>query len=136
MENHNGERYTETTERCKHGHTVCVACTGEHGGTWVGKPRSYATDIIASEIGDAIAAHDSGETVNPMSRAKHVVAVLHTQPAPSPDVQLVKLLRELVAGEDDCSYDHHGYCQSHRLDPKPCPVERAHVLLAHIQRED
>lgn len=67
-------------ERCKHGHTVCVACTGEHGGAWVGKQRDYAVDVVASEIGDAIAAHDSGETVNPEARAKHVVAALRARP--------------------------------------------------------
>ncbi len=63
-------------ERCKHGHSVCVACTGEHGGAWEGRPRDRAVDIVASEIGDAIAAHDAGEKVNPETRAKHVVAAL------------------------------------------------------------
>lgn len=23
----------------------------------------------------------------------------------------------------DCRYDHHGYCQNHNLDEKPCPME-------------
>jgi hypothetical protein len=32
--------------------------------------------IVASEIGDAIAAHDAGENVNAVDRAKHVVAAL------------------------------------------------------------
>ena len=66
--------------------------------------------------------------------AHHSADASKTLPA---DVQaLVELLRELVAGEDACRYDHHGYCQSHRLDPKPCPVERATALLAHIQRTE
>ena len=38
------------------------------------------------------------------------------------------LLRELV-DEGECSYDHHGYCQTHTLDPKPCPHERAKARL-------
>ncbi len=37
--------------------------------------------IIASEIGDAIAAHDSGETVNPIVRANFVVdAIFNNEP--------------------------------------------------------
>lgn len=29
---------------------------------------------------------------------------------------------------DPCSYDHHGYCQAHGLDPAPCPHQRAKEL--------
>lgn len=39
------------------------------------------------------------------------------------------LLGELV-DTGDCQYDHHGYCQAHKLDPRPCPNERAITLLA------
>lgn len=41
--------------------------------------RAYSPEteaIIASEIGDAIAAHDAGETVDPVARARHVVAAI------------------------------------------------------------
>lgn len=33
---------------------------------------------------------------------------------------------------DDCRYDHHGLCQTHFLDEKPCPME----ALAALDRED
>lgn len=34
-----------------------------------------------------------------------------------------------LSAQDGCRYDHHGYCQSHGLDDKPCPVETVYVLL-------
>jgi hypothetical protein len=40
-------------------------------------------------------------------------------------------LRGLVAelaDPDPCHYDHHDLCQAHRLDPRPCPHERANAL--------
>ena len=37
---------------------------------------------------------------------------------------LIELLRELTDNEV-CSYDHHGYCQTHFLSEKPCPNETA-----------
>ncbi len=43
--------------------------------------------------------------------------------------RLRELLGELV-DTSDCRYDHHGYCQAHKLDPRPCPNERAITLLA------
>lgn len=45
--------------------------------------------------------------------------------------ELASLVAELVDG-DDCWYDHHGYCQAHHLDPKPCPHERAKRLLRRL----
>ncbi len=47
----------------------------------------------------------------------------------------VEVLRSLVveltdAGE--CWYDHHGYCQAHSLQEKPCPHSRAKELLRAI----
>lgn len=30
---------------------------------------------------------------------------------------------------DPCRYDHHGYCQSHNLDERPCPMEGIHAYL-------
>ena len=32
--------------KCKHGLTACVACTGEHGGTWISPPTA---DVVAEE---------------------------------------------------------------------------------------
>lgn len=34
---------------------------------------------------------------------------------------------------EDCRYDHHGYCQAHGLDLKPCPVEDILHLLTAIE---
>lgn len=34
---------------------------------------------------------------------------------------------------DPCSYDHHGYCQTHGLHQKPCPHEQMKLIL---QRSD
>ena len=28
-----------------------------------------------------------------------------------------------LADGDTCHYDHHGYCQTHFLHSKPCPME-------------
>jgi hypothetical protein len=44
------------------------------------------------------------------------------------------LLRELI-DTGDCYYDHHGYCQAHALQPRPCPHERAKALLASKAEE-
>lgn len=43
--------------------------------------------------------------------------------------ELIAVLEDLIDSEA-CSYDHHGYCQSHSLHEKPCPHERAKKLLA------
>lgn len=43
-------------------------------------------------------------------------------------IAYLELLRELT-DHDPCHYDHHGYCQAHSLDEKPCPHERAQALL-------
>ena len=47
---------------------------------------------------------------------------------------LVDALRD----DDECWYDHHGYCQAHgwfETDP-PCPDRRARELLATPTKED
>ena len=33
------------------------------------------------------------------------------------------LLREL-RDDEMCNYDHHGYCQTHRLSKNPCIMQR------------
>ncbi len=50
----------------------------------------------------------------------------------TPDIndQFRSILRDIV-DSDECSYDHHGYCQTHgwtSIDP-PCPHKRAKDLL-------
>ena len=46
-------------------------------------------------------------------------------PDPKP---LTKDERALFRDPDPCEYDHHGYCQAHSLDERPCPHERAAEL--------
>ena len=41
------------------------------------------------------------------------------------------LLIELT-DEDDCRYDHHGYCQAHSLDTAPCPHSRSRTLIKEM----
>lgn len=46
-------------------------------------------------------------------------------------IELVRVVEDLI-DEDECSYDHHGYCQAHswfETDP-PCPHSRAKKLLS------
>lgn len=47
---------------------------------------------------------------------------------------IIEAARELAEGflADDCSYDHHGYCQSHGLDDAPCPVARIKEALVQL----
>jgi hypothetical protein len=47
----------------------------------------------------------------------------------------IDLLRSLIAelaDPDVCCYDHHDLCQAHRLDPRPCPHERANAIHAPV----
>lgn len=40
---------------------------------------------------------------------------------------------EVLAGltdADECRFDHHGYCQTHRLHEAPCPNKTANEILA------
>lgn len=48
--------------------------------------------------------------------------------------ELETLLRELTDSEP-CEYDHNGLCQAHALDERPCPHERAKVVLAIAKTE-
>jgi hypothetical protein len=36
--------------------------------------------------------------------------------------------------DEECSYDHHGYCQSHGLSERPCFMERGRSL-AGVEEE-
>lgn len=44
------------------------------------------------------------------------------------------LLLELT-DDEPCSYDHHGYCQTHWLHERPCPNERVRALLNQEPQE-
>lgn len=49
---------------------------------------------------------------------------------------LVELIRDL-SYDDECSLDHHGYCQAHNwLNDDECPHARAQRFLAVVDAED
>jgi hypothetical protein len=48
---------------------------------------------------------------------------------------MLALIEELTH-DDECQYDHHGYCQAHFLHERPCPHERAKALLADQKRRE
>lgn len=88
--------------------------------------RDYAVDVIASEIGDAIAAHDSGEKVNPDARAKQVVAALRARPLPA-DVQAAAAMLR-------CDIESTRYLPGNPI----IPIGRRELLLVldHIQQTE
>ena len=66
-------------------------------------------------------------------------APLYLHPQPSPDVSaLVEALESLLEVQDeDCRYDHQGYCQNHNLDhvDDGCRVARAKTALAAHRKQ-
>jgi len=46
---------------------------------------------------------------------------------------IIELLLELD-DDEKCFYDHHGYCQTHYLHPKPCPYSRIHELMDKLKQ--
>lgn len=61
----------------------------------------------------------------------HVPAQLY-EAAEKTMLAAVPLLVELVgllADKRKCRYDHGGLCQTHRLDPRPCPNEVARMVI-------
>jgi|ERR1051326_2397967 hypothetical protein len=51
--------------------------------------------------------------------------------APARERGLVEAVKAAIEGEENCWYDHHGYCQAHRLQPKgQCYVELGRAALA------
>lgn len=48
--------------------------------------------------------------------------------------QAINLLRDLV-DDEPCDYDHHDYCQSHRLYARPCFHAQAIELIALVDGE-
>ena len=53
---------------------------------------------------------------------------LRTQACQAELNEALHLIADLTSNED-CWYDHHGYCQAHNLDDAPCPHERARKAL-------
>lgn len=46
----------------------------------------------------------------------------------------IRHILEWLAEENDCRYDHHGYCQEHYLhDKDECPVKLAKDILKEKQ---
>jgi hypothetical protein len=46
------------------------------------------------------------------------------------EVDVLRRLVEELTDAGECWYDHHGLCQAHSLQEKPCPHERAKRLLS------
>ena len=48
---------------------------------------------------------------------------------------LLELIDDFVWDNDDCHYDQQGYCQTHSLDERPCPHERAKKILNNLNKK-
>lgn len=53
------------------------------------------------------------------------------QPASSVNAEVVEALRGLV-DDEECSFDHHGYCQTHFSGSMPCLMEKARKALKKV----
>lgn len=45
------------------------------------------------------------------------------------ELERLRALLDRLVDNDACWFDHHGLCQSHGLDPQPCPSATAQELL-------
>jgi hypothetical protein len=80
-------------------------------------------NIIASEIGDAIAAHDSGEEVNPVVRAQHVVNDLAANlraPQPSAGEPVAWDMRRIASRNDP---KHKGWVARNTTERDECAAD-------------
>jgi hypothetical protein len=82
---------------------------------------------------DKLDAMRESTTVEPSSANTMWLHEIHNAyPALAEELRALRVLRALVdelVDDEDCCYDHHGYCQAHSLQAKPCPHERAKALL-------
>ena len=53
------------------------------------------------------------------------------QPSSSVNAEVVEALRGLV-DDEECSFDHHGYCQTHFSGSMPCLMEKARKALKKV----
>jgi len=49
------------------------------------------------------------------------------------DLELAALM---LADDEDCWYDHHGYCQTHFLHERPCPMELINECSRKVQEAE
>lgn len=67
-----------------------------------------------------------------------IIEPLYLHPQPAPEVaKLVEALQSLLDMQDqDCRYDHQGYCQNHNLDhiDVGCRVQKARTALAAYRK--
>lgn len=90
-----------------------------------------AQPLMGAELGAAIhaVAKDEGVPVRDVVlavaafTAHHALGIDTTTPRKNEHDRrsLVRALRDPV----QCRYDHHGYCQTHSLHPRPCPQDQA-----------
>jgi hypothetical protein len=52
--------------------------------------------------------------------------------------EAIDILREFVSiNDEECYYDHHGYCQAHYLhEHHECPIYRARQLITEWDTEE
>lgn len=79
----------------------------------------------------ALGAGLDGERVRKLWQQRRPIVVHDLPPGGEPDrPRLLALVRDL-ADDDECWFDHHGYCQAHgwMTTETPCPHARARELL-------
>jgi hypothetical protein len=91
--------------------------------------QSYAT-----EHDRAAAAYDLAQSIRcaapALTEAERAAMAAYLYPEGGNPAQAHQLLLDLVEHEDDpCSYDHHGYCQTHGPGEIPCTIATARQFL-------
>lgn len=69
------------------------------------------------------------KTISQESMEKHIKKTISVESA----AELIMLIAELT-DKRECKYDREGYCQTHSLDLKPCPHERAKTLIDKVMK--
>lgn len=90
--------------------------------TWILFTVHYRSDIHAI--------HAKGPEPSPNG---YGVKVYEASTVDAERERMLGLLDQLF-DPGECDYDHHGYCQSHALDEKPCPHELTKALLHEYGR--
>lgn len=89
--------------------------------------------------------NDDAKFYDPKVISAAVASYIQQNYTPNSEVERVKrelgqvrdLLKECIAPmDDDCSYDHHGYCQAHFLHDSPCPYSRAKEYLEQLSNKE
>ena len=48
----------------------------------------------------------------------------------------LELAALMLADDERCHYDHHGYCQTHFLHERPCPMELINECSQKIEESE